>query len=195
MGNSPKEIRASLTRAEKDPERIQAILAIIARLDRQEQTRQGKKLRRVIGILGLLALLLVGAGFVYQKNLQTKPAQAGLNLQNTQAPNLAVKILNLNTPLVKYGAAPPGISTGDAGTCPHTAGQAASLFGGQPSDWVSPPNSSGWIMIRKGKPADIYVPKGMKAAYLQLGSTSMQLVDVDGPATLSNAYYIAVSCP
>ena len=199
LGNSPKEIQTILTQSEKEPERAQAILRIIAQMEHQEQSRQWKKLRLSLGIVGGLGIILLGAGFVFLKNYQNKPVGAGPAGQNTPAqdtpvPNPVVKALNLNTPVVNYNAGPPSSSTGDASVCPRTSQQAADLFGGQPGDWVSPPSSNGWIMVRKGKSADIFVPKGMKAAYLQLGN-SLQLVDLDGPATLSGVYYIAVSCP
>jgi hypothetical protein len=192
LGNSPKQIRTTLTQAESEPERIQAILGIIVQVERQEQARQGKKLRLSLGIVGVMVLILVGAGLVLQKDYQNKQA-AGSALQGTAAPALA-KILNLNTPVVKYGAAPPSDSSDSESGCPRTSQKAAALFGGQPANWYSPQNSNGWVMIRQGQATDIYIPGGMTAAYLQLGK-SLQLVDVTGPATLSGVYYIAVSCP
>jgi hypothetical protein len=200
LGNSSREIRTILTQGEKQPDRIQAILKIIAQDEQQERSRQSKKLGLSLGIFVGLAILLLGAGYVFWKSYQNKPASAtgtaaqGTQAPNTAAPNAVIKALNLNTPVVKYNPTPPGSSTGDASVCPRTSGQAAGLFGGQPSDWSSPSGSNGWIMVRKGKSADIFIPKGMKAAYLQLDN-SLQLVDVDGPVTLSGAYYVAVSCP
>jgi hypothetical protein len=194
LGNSPKQIRTILTQAETEPERIQTILGIIAQMERQEQARQEKKLRLSLGIVGVMVLILVGAGFVLQKDYQNKQAAAGPALQSTVAPAIAVKILNLNTPVVKYGAAPPSGSSGSKSGCPRTSQIAADLFGGQPADWYSPQSSNGWVMIRKGQATDITIPGGMTAAYLQLGK-GLQLVDVAGPATLSGVYYIAVSCP
>ena len=193
LGNSPKQIRTILTQAESEPERIQAILGIIAQVERQEQARQGKKLRLSLGVVGVMVLILVGAGFVLQKDYQTKLAAAGSALQETAAPNLA-KILNLNTPVVIYGAAPPSSYSGNGNVCPRTSQKAAALFGGQPANWYSPPNSNGWVMIHQGQATDIYIPRGMTAAYLQLGK-SLQMVNVVGPATLSGVSYIAVSCP
>jgi hypothetical protein len=193
LGNSPKQIRIILTQAEKDPERVQAILGIVAQMERQEQTRQGNKLRLSLSLVGLLIIILVGIGFVLQKNYQTTIVAAGSVLQNTAVPDLA-KILNLNTPVVKYGAAPPGSSSGSESVCPPNSKRAAALFGGQEADWYSPQNSNGWIMVHQGQPTEIYIPAGMTAAYLKLGK-SLQMVNVNGPATLSGVYYIAVSCP
>ena len=197
LGNSPKEIRATLTQPEKDPQRVQAILGIIARMEHQEQARQGKKLLWSLGILGVVVILLVGAGYLLQASFlnqnQSTSGAAG-TLQATQPSDLAVKLLKLNTPVVNYGAVPPGGAKASTSVCPRTAQEAADLFGGQPADWYYPPGSHGWVMARTGASANIYVPGGMKAAYLQL-SNRLQLVEVQGPATLSDAYYVAISCP
>jgi hypothetical protein len=201
LGNSSKEIRATLTQAEKDPERVRTILGIIAQMERQEQTRQSNKLVWWLGILIVMVIILVGAGIVFQpKNLSPEAATsaagtAGPTLPPTQAPNPAVKLLNLNTPVVKVGAVPPGASNAKASGCPRTAQQAADMFGGKPADWYYPPSSNGWVMAKAGgTSASIFVPKGMKAAYLQL-SNRLNLIEVNGPATLSDVYYVAVSCP
>ena len=193
LGNSPNQIRTILTQTEKDPQRVQTILGIIAQMERQEQARQRNRLRLSLGIVGVMILLLVGAGFVLQKNYRTTLVAAGSALQDTAVPNVA-KILNLTTPVVQYGAAPPGGSSGSASVCPPTPQKAAALFGGLEADWYSPRNSNGWIMVHQGQPTDIYIPGGMTAAYLQLGKT-LQMVNVTGPATMSGVFYIAVSCP
>jgi hypothetical protein len=197
LGNSPNEIRTVLTQAEKDPERIRAILATIARIEHQEQARQSTKLVWALGILMVVVILLVGAGIIFKDRLlnQVQPVASGPTLAPTQAVNQAVKLLNLNTPVVKVGAVPPGASSARASTCPRTAQDAANLFGGKPADWYYPPSSNGWVMAKAGgTSASVFVPKGMKAAYLQL-SNRLNLIEVNGPATLSDAYYVAISCP
>ena len=206
LGNSPREIRATLTKAETDPERVQAILGIITRMEHQEQTRQSNKLVWALGILMVVVILLVGIGYIFQQNFlnQNQPVAAGAagaggaaaaTPPPAQAVNPAVKVLNLNTPVVKYGAVPPGASSTIASKCPRTALDAANLFGGKPADWYYPPSSNGWVMAHAGgAAADIFVPKGMKAAYLQL-SNRLNLIEVNGPATLSDSYYVAISCP
>ena len=199
LGNSPKEIRITLTQAEKDPERVQAVLEIITRMERQEQARQATKLLWSLGILGLVVIILAGAVYIYQTKIQNQNQPAGAGAagplsQGTQAPNLAVKLLKLSTPVVNYGAVPPGANGASVSACPHTAQQAANLFGGQLADWYYPPGSNGWVMVRTTASADIFVPNGMKAAYMQL-SNRLQLIEVQGPATLGGVYYVAISCP
>ena len=219
LGNSPKEIRTTLTQTERDPERVQAILAIIAQSDRQEQSRQRNKLAWSLGILMLVVIVLVVAGYIFQENflnqnqttVSAAEATAGTTVPRLQPtpvpPNLAVKFLNLNTPVVRYGAVPTGASGNGAGpgtssgkgagasACPRSAQQAADLFGGRPADWYYPTGSNGWVMARAGGASvTISIPKGMKAAYLQL-SNKLDLIEVQGPASLSDAYYVAISCP
>ena len=79
LGNSPREIRATLTKAETDPERVQAILGIITRMEHQEQTRQSNKLVWALGILMVVVILLVGIGYIFQQNFlnQNQPVAAG----------------------------------------------------------------------------------------------------------------------
>jgi len=96
--------------------------------------------------------------------------------------------------VVEYGGGSSSAATPDAKSCPHNATEAANLFGGVPTDWTAPSGSNGWFMVRKGTPADVFVPQGMKAAYPQLGN-SLEIVDVMGPATLHQVYYLAISCP
>jgi hypothetical protein len=168
-------------------------------MEHQEQARQSKKLLWSLGILAVVVIILVGVGYVFQEKFlnQNQPvaeSTAAPIPQNTQAPNIVSRILKLNTPVVNYGAVPAAASTVSASGCPRTAQQAANLFGGQPPDWYNPPSSNGWVMVRTGASTSIFVPKGMKAAYLQL-SNRLQLVEVNGPATLGDAYYVAVSCP
>lgn len=196
LGNSPKEIRTTLTQAENDPNRVKAILGFITRMERQEQTRQSKKLFWSLGILAALVIILVAAGYVLQIKTQnqTQANAVGSTIQNTQAPNPVAQLLKLNTPVVNYNAAPPVAYTTLTSGCPRSAQEAASLFGGQPADWYYPPTSHGWVMARTTSSTNIFIPKGMKAAYLLL-SDKLNLIEVQGPATLSGAYYAAISCP
>jgi hypothetical protein len=191
LGNSPAQIRAILSQAETDPERIQAALEVASKVGRQEQVRKRIKLRLSMGIIGVIVVICVGAGILVQKMFFSKQTEATSPFQATLIPNLA-KILNLSTPVVQYNVAPPGSS--GANMCPRTTTEAAELFGGHPEKWSSPPNSNGWIMIDISQGNTIYTPRDMTAAYLQLGS-NVVLAEVLGPATLSNVYYIAISCP
>jgi DNA-binding transcriptional MerR regulator len=192
LGNTPAQIRAILAQTETDPERIQAALVVASQVEHQEQVRQRKKLRLSMGLIGAIVVICMGAGIFLQKMVLSKQTGAASLLQATLVPDLA-KILNLNTPVVQYNVAPSGSSSGTS-ACPRTAVAAAAMFGGQPDKWSSPANSNGWIMIDTSQGNTIYTPMGMTAAYLQLGS-NVVLVEVLGPATLSNVYYIAISCP
>jgi hypothetical protein len=197
LGNSSKEISTTLTQAETDPERVKAILGILYRMERQEQTRQSKKLFWSLGILAALVILLVAAGYVLQIKTQNQAQAnaAGPAGQKTPPPNPLAQLLKLNTPVVNYNAvAPPVADTTLTSGCPRTAQEAADLFGGQPADWYYPPGSHGWVLARTASSTNIFVPKGMKAAYLLL-SDKLNLIEVQGPASLSGAYYAAISCP
>jgi len=201
LGDSQKDIRTILTRAEKDPDRAKAILKIIDQMERKEQARQGKKLVWSLTFFVIVVMIVAGVGYYFLRNSsqenQPVASDGGSALQDTKtlSPNMVVKIMKLETPVVNQGVVPTGKTNAVVTLCPHTADDAAALFGGDPVDWYYPPSANGWVMVRKeGTSANIYIPKGMKAAYLQLGN-NLQLVEVLGPATLNNAHYVAVSCP
>ncbi len=189
LGNSPTQIRNILAQTGAKPEQIKAALEAAKRVERQESSRQQKKMWRSLAFVGITLLACIGAGITLQHIYAGKSGGVP-PLRATLMPGLA-EALNLNTPMVQYGAAPAGPISNN---CPRTSSQAAALFGGQADAWSSPPNSNGWVMIDPGQANTLYIPQGMKAAYLELGSTII-LVEISGPATLSNVYYIAVSCP
>jgi hypothetical protein len=192
LGNTSAQIKAILLKTETDPEKIKAIPQVIGQVERQDQNRQGKKLMRSIGILVVVVVVFIITGFFLQRSYANRqPQQTMAPLQATLMPNLA-KVLRLDTPLVQYGVAPPAAA--NSSSCPFNGDEAAALFGGQPENWSSPPGTHGWIMIDQIKPATIYIPKGMTAAYLQLGS-AISLVQISGPVQLGNIYYVAISCP
>ena len=201
LGDSPKDIRTILTRTEKDPERAKAILNIIDQMERKEQARQSRKLVWSLTFFVIFAVIVVWVGYNFIKNSsqenQPVAGEGGSTFQDTKtlSPNMIVKIMKLETPVVNQGVVPSGKPDVVVTLCPHTAEDAAALFGGDPADWYYPPSANGWVMVRKeGTSANIYIPRGMKAAYLQMGS-NLQLVEVLGPATLNNTHYVAVSCP
>ena len=193
LGNSPAQIRTILAQTEKDPERIRAAMEIARQIEQQEQIRQRKKIQVSMGIIGAIVVICVGAGVFLQRMVFSSPIGIAAPLQATLVPNLA-KILNLSTPVVQRNVAPPGSNTSSTEGCPRNAAAAASMFGGQADKWSSPAKSNGWIMIDMSQGNTIFTPSGMTAAYLQLGSNVI-LVEVMGPATLNNVYYIAISCP
>jgi DNA-directed RNA polymerase subunit RPC12/RpoP len=193
LGNSLEQAQSTLTDFEKDPQRIQTVIGIITQMEQQEQTRQRKRTLLSLGVLLFMIIILVAAGFILRKDFLNQN-QPGAGNPASQ-PNLADKILHVNTPVVNYGAVQPDATVGSVITCPRTAQQAAALFGGQPADWFHASGSNAWIMASAGGISNnIRVPIGMKAAYLKL-SNNLNLIEVNGPATLSNANYIAISCP
>jgi hypothetical protein len=95
--------------------------------------------------------------------------------------------------VVQHLSDPPGASSGTPIPCPATPAQAAALFGGKPETWSKGPN--GWIRIdTSGADATIHIPYGMIGAYFRVGE-QLVLVEVPGPALLSQAPSLAISCP
>jgi hypothetical protein len=194
LGNTPAQIQAILAQSETDPARVKAAIQVASRLDREQQARQRKKTNRALVVIGAIVLFCLVGGFFLQQMVFGTPTAVNAQLQSTLVPNV-VKALNLSTPVVQYNVAPPGYPASDTSACPRNAAAAETMFGGSAANWSSPPNTHGWVMIDVSKGSTLYVPKGMTAAYPQLGSDNMTLIEVYGPATLNNVYYIAISCP
>jgi hypothetical protein len=139
----------------------------------------------------VILAVLFGAGFIFLKMNSNEPGQVASQVEATLAPNLS-KLLNLNTPVVQYYVPPAGATEYEE--CPGSAAEAANLFGGLSENWSYPRSSNGWVMMAINQATTIYVPDGMKAAYIQLAD-SILLIEIPGPASLSNVYYVAISCP
>ena len=103
----------------------------------------------------------------------------------TLVPN-AITAINVPTPSVD--------PKGPAGApCPATSAQASALFGGPAGSWSFNHQEQGWILILAGAPTSIRVPAGMSAGYLVIGKT-LEMRTTQGPATVNNVNFIAVSC-
>ena len=195
LGNTPAQIRAILQQGESDPQRLEAGLQAVSILERQENQHQQIKLRNSLVVIGLTVVVLVAAGFIYQRTHLPGTVGSGevSPLIATQVPNLA-KVLHLSTPVVEHNVLSSSSASNTASTCPRDAGEAATVFGGQAANWSSPPGSNGWMMLTTGQADIINVPANMTAAYLELGN-AIKMVTVDGPVTLHNISYVAISCP
>jgi hypothetical protein len=187
LGNSYPQIRAVLTETIPDPAQRKAALQIAASVERQDQGQQQNKLWTLFGIVAILGLVLVGVVIFLQKNSAVQssvvaPVQATLGSD-------IVQTLRLATPVVHQYAADSNLHLA---VCPKRPRDAASLFGGRMEDWRS--SNGGWIMLNPTKSVTLNIPYGMTAAYMVV-SDHFTLAEVQGPATMENVYYIAVSCP
>jgi hypothetical protein len=107
-------------------------------------------------------------------------------------PTDPVKPLLLGARLTEPNPTPEGTVSGKVSGCPNSPAEAAAMFGGQADKWSSP-SSTGWVMITISQTATIFVPKNMSAGYLQFRN-QLSLTQVTGPATLTDIFYVVISC-
>ena len=192
LGSTPMEVRASLAREGVPAEQIQAALTAANQMIRGQQARQVRKMWGWLVLAAVLLALVLWGGLRLQRAIAGRQAEMAAALKSTLMPNL-VQALGVTTPVVQQLPDPPSASSGTPIPCPATPEQAASLFGGRASSWSKGPN--GWIRIdSSGENATIHIPYGMLAAYFKVGNP-MELVEVQGPAVLSQVPSLAVSCP
>ncbi|MBI3177679.1 MAG: hypothetical protein HYZ35_06785 [Chloroflexi bacterium] len=179
-------------------------MARVIEIDQEKRKRNSRSVM-LMGSAALIALLIlaaVGSVVVIRPRwLPSAPTQAGSPLVSTAARSTAVlppllrtlippgiTVLDSPTPSARLGSGPA------AGKCPVTPLQAAQLFGGDLSNWSKDEQTGGWMMIVAGPPVTVFVPANMSAGYLTIGE-ALNMISVDGPATIDNANFVAVSCP
>lgn len=219
LGNSPVRIRAVLVDLQATPDQIEEVIAGIE----QAQQRRQRSDSRFIWLLGAVVAVLfvvmffgtywrfVGASplAVFGPPTSTAPAgshpkaTATLSVQSiaqTLAPGLPVEMLPSLIPSnipANFMLATPAVqrqaTTGAATRCPKSPGEAAQLFGGLAANWDYDQQTGGWTMTVVGPGVTIYVPEGMRAGYLLLVN-GPEMRTVDGPATIKDINFIAITC-
>lgn len=188
LGSTPMQVRASLANAGVAPEQVEATLQAAGQAARRATTRQERKLWAWLALVAALLVLGVWGGL--RLAAMREPLMNAL--RSTLAPDLA-RAAGMTTPIVRQLPVPDEAEAATPVPCPVTPEGAAALFGGDSQSWSK--GSNGWIRIDAGG-ADviIYVPYGMVAAYFRVGE-QLTLVEVPGPATLSQTPGLAISCP
>ncbi len=201
LGNSLKQINSALANAGARPQQAKAAMARVIEIDQEKRQRNSRSVM-LMGSAALIALLILAAvGSVVVIRPPSAPTQAGSPLVSTAARSTAVlppllrtlippgiTVLDSPTPSVRSGSGPP------AGKCPATPLQAAQLFGGDLKYWSKDSQTGGWMMIAAGPPVTVFVPANMSAGYLTIGE-ALNMISVDGPATIDNANFVAMTCP
>ncbi len=98
----------------------------------------------------------------------------------------AITAINVPTPNVDPKGPP-------SAPCPATSAQASALFGGPAGSWSFNHQEQGWILILADRPTSIRIPDGMSGGYLVIGDR-LEMRTAQGPATVNNVNFIAVSC-
>jgi hypothetical protein len=192
LGSTPMEVRASLAQSGAAPEQVERALRAAGQMVQREQKQQGRKLWGRLAAAAVLVAGIVWGGLLLAGSLAAQRDEFAASLRSTLMPGVA-QAAGLTTPVVQRLQSPPGASDGTPVPCPTSPAAAAELFGGQAETWSPGPN--GWIRIdASGEEVTIRVPYGMLAMYFRVGEQLVP-VEVPGPAAISQAPALAISCP
>jgi rubredoxin len=197
LGNKPKMIQFMVIQAGATQEQAEAGFIKLKRWSEQEAERLNRKLQMVGGVTALIILVLIaGVAFTYN-NLNARLAEKAANPSAASQPLAPLQLLNQLPEAVKPGflKSPPVRveKTGPAkAPCPSNTLDAAELFGGQADLWKKSSQPDSWQMMNPGDPATIRLPAGMYAGYID--NQTFVFSSTDGPATLYNVNFVAISC-
>lgn len=219
LGNSPARIRKTLEGLGASPEQIDEVMSATETRLQQKERADSRYVWWLVGAVGLLMSMLVciavllfepSVAPVSAENTALSPTQRP---QGTRPPapiqaqtllpgipeGLIPKEIPTNIPQDFMVATPVVITGGSAGgsraaTCPKSSLEAANVFGGDPGNWQYDMQTNGWTMTNVGPGVPITVPGGMTAGFMTIVE-SIEMVSVEGPATIENVNFIAISCP
>lgn len=213
LGNSPARIRAALEGLGASLDQIDEVMATIETRYKQKEQADSRLLWWLGGAASVLMGLIIFAvillleqpaapttnsnGTVVAGTLPPVQVQAQTLLPGLP-PGLIPKEIPSDIPPDFMAATPVVIpnatSNGNAAKCPRSDIEAANVFGGEVEDWEYNSQSNGWSLTNVGSGVTITVPDGMVAGYMTIVD-SIEMVSVDGPVTIENVNFIAISCP
>ncbi len=187
LGNSYEMIRALLLQVGATPRQADGA---VGRLQRSAEKEKKKRSCFMWAMAAVAVLVLAVIGGVLWFTSRT-PAPETLEdsdalFSQFDPAEVVTDLVGIPTPQVVYNSGP-----GDA-RCPASAAQAAELFGGQEDAWSKERGYDAWVLVNVGPPVTIRVPANMVAGYMKMDS--MDMLSVQGPATLHNINFIVVSC-
>jgi len=194
LGNSPVQIQVTLAKSGAAPAQVRLVMDAVLRTAQAKRERQV----RLAWLLSCIVIVLAGAaaGVVFWTTQGTGSAASGTPPASAPAPTptgLVGFLMSQPTPIVQ--TEPPSATGVPQATCPKLPADAATLFGGQPADWTFKPDVGGWIMTSLTA-RDISVPAGMEAGYFGIAAaTGAAITNVEGPATIRQVNFVAITCP
>jgi hypothetical protein len=221
LGNTPARVRAALHSMGASPEQVDEVMAAIEARTHQKYKTDARYLWWLGGATGVVmgTLMCVALAGLWQPKSVNSPVQTNQTLatkpagQSISSPQPALPIQTILTQIPfdvlprqlptevapDFMAATPVVIRGGglAATpqaCPNNEFVAARVFGGDASNWTYDNQSSGWTMTNVGAGVTIDVPEHMVAGYMTMVE-SIQMVRVEGPVTIENVNFIAISCP
>lgn len=202
LGHSLPQIDGILRRSGVwSPEQIAAALAELEPLVAAGRARQRRQAWLLAGLgFGLIAVVLTGLA-IYLSLLGASPAVPAppATVGAAGAGNWPAALQTLVPPGARLVNPTPavqrltGAAAAGAHVCPQSPEEAAGLFGGLAKDWRYDQASAGWLMFSALDMVTVQVPAKMVAGYMRIGE-SLDMVQVDGPATISGVNMIVITC-
>jgi hypothetical protein len=197
LGNKPKIIQFTLIQAGATQEQAEAGFVKLKRWSEQETNKQNRKLQLVGGIAAFIIFILVGGAAFTYNSINSRLGEKVANPSAASQPLMPLQVLNALPDAAKPGflKSPPVRveNTGPAkARCPGNSQDAASLFGGQAASWKQGSQPDSWQMMNPGDPATIRIPQDMYAGYID--NKTFVFTSANGPATIYNVNFIAISC-
>jgi hypothetical protein len=198
LGNKPKMIEFMLLQAGATQQQVEAASLKLRRWAEQDEKQLGQKLWVVGGVTAFLIIGLFLGGWLFTKSqIDSQLAQGRANPAGLSQPNQPLQMLNNLPDLIKpdFMKAPPARveKVGpDRSRCPSNSIAAAELFGGDAKGWQPGSQPDSWQMITTGKPVTLHIPKGMYAGFID--NKTFVFTSADGPATIYNVNFVAISC-
>lgn len=205
LGNSPSKVRSIFEEGKFPSEQIETVMKEIEAVDRRQRQSASRSVWMISSVAGLALLVFIGLGIYVLRSPQFQRPTA------TPAPTrppLSIDPAKILAPFVSGAASLPqslwpnsGAPTAAAqqgsgpaaSKCPTSPGVAAALFGGKANEWKPSDQFPGsWIFISTTA-TSLRIPAKMTGGYVRGGST-IDVIAVNGPATLTNVNFATVTC-
>jgi hypothetical protein len=211
LGNSPAKVRSIFEEAKFSSEQVEAVMKGIELAERKRRESASRGMWMMGSAAGLALLVFIGLGVYIIRSPQFQRPTA------TPAPTrppLSIDPAKILAPFVSGGGANPGSAplpqnvlpnsgaptaaaqqgSGPAASkCPTSPAEAAALFGGKANEWKPSDQFPGsWIFITTTA-TSIRIPAKMVGGYVR-GGTTLDMISVNGPATLTNVNFATVTC-
>lgn len=190
LGNDHETIKLLLLQAGATPQQAAGAVNRIKKTAEKESRKRSCFLWAMGGAAILVLGLILGVLWITSTSSANQTAsetQVNSNSLFSQFDlgEVMTELMGIPTPQV--------IQTGPGSSnCPITAAQAAALFGGEESFWTKERGVSAWGMMNTGAPISVRIPANMFAGYMKMDS--MDMISIQGPATINNINFIIISC-
>lgn len=210
LGNSPVKVRLIFEEGKFPLEQINVVMKEIEGVDRRQRQSASRGMWMMGSAAGLALLIFIGLGIYIVRSPQFQRPTA------TPAPTrppISIDPAKILAPFISGGANPgsaplpqnvlpnsgaptaaaqPG-SGPAASKCPTSPAEAAALFGGKANEWKPAEQFQGsWVFISPTA-TTIRIPTKMTGGYVRGGST-IDMIAVNGPTTLTNVNFATVTC-